>query len=256
MSSSHKVTTPAPRDRPDRRWLLFAVPALVTAVVVAGPYVTFSFHRVPLNPAVPIAIVFLSLHGLASGTALLLGPLQFVRRIRVMNPQVHRTIGGVYLVAVLVGGVMALAATIVSESGWTAQVGFVVLDAFWLYTAFRALRTAQQRHFAEHRIWMIRNYSATFAAVLLRIILAAELAIPPRFGVRLPFADAYNVSVWGSITLSIFVAELFIVERSTKAVLPPPYETPYHRGAKSTTFPSPTPPRPRSRVSRPPRDHP
>lgn len=126
-------------ERQDRRWLAFAIPAFVTALIVATPYVTFSFHRVPLNAMVPAHIVFLSLHGLASGTALLIGPLQFIRRIRTTPPQLHRTMGAVYLLAVLMGSVMALACAIVSVSGWSAQVGFVVLDAFWIYTGFKAL---------------------------------------------------------------------------------------------------------------------
>ncbi len=67
---------------------------------------------------------------------------------------------------------------------------------------------------------MIRNYSGTFAAVLLRVILFVEMALLPRLGVDLEFAAAYDVAVWGSITLSIIVTELFIVQRSIRAVLP------------------------------------
>lgn len=216
------TTVRRPREvgRAQRRWLLMAVPALIVAVVVAGPYLSFSFHRVPLRPSAPIHIMFLSLHALSAGTALLLGPLQFVRRIRADHPQVHRTIGKVYLLAVLVAGILAVASAIVSESGWSAQVGFFVLATFWLYTAFCALRSVLAGQYADHRIWMIRNYSATFAAVLLRVILYTETSGLPVIGVHLHFAAAYDVSVWGSITISIFVAELFIVQRSIHAVLP------------------------------------
>lgn len=216
--------TSAPR-RGDWRWLTFAVPAFLTAVIFSVPYVTFSFSRVKLDPAVPSHIIFLSLHGLASGTALLIGPLQFVRRIRTTHPRVHRTFGTVYLLAVLVGSVMAVAATIASPAGWSAQVGFLILDVFWFYTGFKALRTAQSREFAWHRIWMIRNYAATFAAVVLRVILVAETVLLPMIGVRLDSSAAYDVSVWGSITTSILVAELFIVQRSIRPVLPGPTAT-------------------------------
>ncbi len=217
MTTSARMNT---RDRGDWRWLVFAVPAFLTALLVAGPYVTFSYTRLPLNAAVPVHIVFLSLHAVSAGSALLLGPLQFVRSIRAHHPRVHRTIGTIYLLAVLVGGVMALASTIVSTSGWTAQVGFVVLDAFWLYTGFQALRAIQVRDFAAHRMWMIRNYSATFAAVLLRIILIVEQTLLPTVGFTVSAEAAYNVSVWGSITISILVTELFIVQRSIRPVLP------------------------------------
>ena len=207
--------------RAQRRWLLMAIPAAVVALFIAGPYATFSFSRLPLNRAVPLHIVFLSVHAISSGTALLVGPLQFVRRIRAEHPRVHRTIGTIYLLAVLIGGIMALASALVSKSGWSAQVGFVVLATFWFYTGFQALRAVLAGEYAEHRIWVIRNYSATFAAVLLRVILTVETALLPTIGVHLAFPAAYDVSVWGSITTSILVAELFIVQRSIHAVLPP-----------------------------------
>ncbi len=190
------------------------------ALVVAGPYVTFSYSRVELRPSAPLHVVFLSLHSLAAGAALLIGPLQFVRRIRVEHPQVHRTLGKVYLLAVLVGGVMSLAAAVVSESGWSAQVGLVILALFWFYSGLQALRAVLAGRYADYRIWMICNYSGTFAAVLLRVILVIETSLLPQLGVNLEFAAAYDVSVWGSITLSILIAELFIVQRSIRAVLP------------------------------------
>lgn len=210
-----------------------AVPAVIVAFAVAGPYVMFSFSRVELRQSEPLHIVFLSLHSISAGTALLIGPLQFIRRIRAEHPKVHRTIGRIYLLAVLVGGVMSLAAAVVSESGWSAQVGFVILALFWFYTGFQGLRSVLAGRFADHRIWMIRNYSATFAAVLLRVILIIETSLLPQFGMNLEFAAAYDVSVWGSITISILVAELFIVQRSMRAVLPAGMAKPAPAEAKS-----------------------
>ena len=224
IDTSHATTTSSP-PRGDRRWLAFAIPAFIVALVAAGPYVTFSYTRITLNAKVPAHIVFLSIHALASGTALLIGPLQFIRRIRADQPRVHRTIGAVYLLAVLIGSVMALAAAIISTSGWTAQVGFVVLDAFWAYTGVQAFRAVRAREYAAHRIWMIRNYSATFAAVLLRIFLILQMTLAPVFNLPLRHEAAYDVSVWGSITVSILVAELFIVQRSMRPLLPDSLKT-------------------------------
>ena len=206
--------------RGQRRWLLMAVPAVFVALFFAGPYVVFSYSRIGLNPSHPSHVLFLSLHALSAGTALLIGPLQFIRRIRADHPRVHRTIGTVYLLAVLIGGIMSLISAVLSTSGWSAAVGFVVLAVFWLFTAYRALQAVLARQYAEHRIWMIRNYSATFAAVLLRVILTVETAVLPLVGVDLARSAAYDVAVWGSFTISIFVAELFIVQRSIVAVLP------------------------------------
>lgn len=151
--------------------------------------------RVELRESAPLHIVFLSLHGVSAGIALLIGPLQFVRRTRAERPQVHRTTGKVYLLAVLIAGVMSLASAVVSESGWSAQVGFVLLALFWFYTGFQALRAVLAGRSADHRIWMIRNYSGTFAAVVLRVILIVETSMLPQLGVDLEFAAAYDVAV-------------------------------------------------------------
>ena len=45
-------------DRAQRRWLLMAVPAVIVALAIAGPYVTFSFSRLSLHQSVPLHIVF------------------------------------------------------------------------------------------------------------------------------------------------------------------------------------------------------
>ncbi len=230
IDTSDAITTSA-RPRGDWRWLAFAIPAFIVALVAAAPYVTFSYTRLMLDAKVPAHIVFLSIHALASGTALLIGPLQFIRRIRVDHPLVHRTIGSVYLLAVLIGSVMALASAIISTSGWTAQVGFFILDAFWIYTALKAFQAVKGHDFASHRIWMIRNYSATFAAVLLRVILILQMVLAPILNIPYRHVAAYDVSVWGSITLSIFVAELFIVQRSMRPVLPDHLKTSVPAGA-------------------------
>ena len=220
MTVQTDATSKRAPERGDWRWLAFAVPAVATALFAAVPYVTFHFTRIELDPAAPSHIVFLSLHGLSAGVALLIGPLQFVRRIRARHPRAHRTIGAVYLLAVLMASVLALAAAIISTSGFSAQVGFVLLDAFWLYTGFKALRSAQTRDFAWHRIWMIRNYSATFAAVILRVILTTELSLLPLVGIEVAQSAAYDVAAWGSFTISVLVTELFIVQRSLRATLP------------------------------------
>lgn len=57
-------------QRGDPHWVAMANPVFLITIFVAGPYVTFSCHRVPLNTSAPVHIVFLSLHGLAAGTAL------------------------------------------------------------------------------------------------------------------------------------------------------------------------------------------
>jgi hypothetical protein len=48
------------------------------------------------------------------------------------------------------------------------MVGFGTLALVWLLTAALAFARARQRRFDEHRAWMMRNYSLTFAAATVR----------------------------------------------------------------------------------------
>ena len=49
------------------------------------------------------------------------------------------------------------------------RAGFTALAIAWLITGALAFIGARRRRFDEHRAWMIRNYSLTFAAATIRL---------------------------------------------------------------------------------------
>lgn len=188
-------------------WGLMAVLSVGIAIIFAGPYFSFNpaVSRLGLNPAIPIHFVVLAIHAGASGIALLIGPFQFLTRLRTRNPLVHRTIGRTYLICILIGSVFAFFSALFSVSGFTAQVGFAFLSVIWFYSAYKAYSAIRQGHIQLHRVWMIRNYALTFAAVILRLWLIIGAAV-----LHLPFKDVYLVSSWVSWILPLVVAEWFI----------------------------------------------
>jgi len=143
---------------------------------------------------------------IASGiVAITVGLFQFVGRLRDAHPKLHRSMGYVCLSAVFLGGFAALGLssdtpvfaaggltdlTTINLSflglspaflGYTAsskfsanqfflvRAGFTALAIAWLMTGALALARARQRRFNEHRAWMMRNYSLTFAAATVRL---------------------------------------------------------------------------------------
>lgn len=193
-------------------WGLMALAAAVTAVIAVPPYLTGNpdLSAVPLNPTAPTHLLSLALHALPAGIALLVGPIQFVPRMRKRFPKAHRITGRVYAIGVLLGAIVAVFAATFSVSGLPAQIGFYVLAAAWVYTLFQAIRMIRQGEIQLHRIWMIRNYALTFSAVLLRVYLGASIVLLPTF----PFEEVYTASVWGAIVGNVMVAEYFIVQRT------------------------------------------
>ena len=131
------------------------------------------------------------LHIFASCTALLLGPLQFLKNWRRRHPKLHRAFGSLYLgVGILVGGGSGLIVATRAYGGWVAKSSFAVLAALWLYTGLRAFLSIRRHNFAQHGRWMVYNFALTLAAVTLRIYLPLSMVN------GIPFDTAYPIIAW------------------------------------------------------------
>ena len=109
------------------------------------------------------------LHITGGVLALGLGPFQFLPRLRLNRPQIHRWLGRFYLVGILIGGFAGLFMAMFAFGGTVSTIGFGSLAIVWLATGFMAYKAVRERRFEDHRAWMIRNFALTFAAVTLRI---------------------------------------------------------------------------------------
>jgi hypothetical protein len=158
-----------------------AVPAHVWLSIDTG--IRGVIARVPL-PALG--------HMLVAPIALLLGPFQFMPRIRARYPRVHRISGRIYVAACLIAGVAALATAPYASGGPIAGLGFGTLAFLWITVTAGAWRAAVARLFDLHRLLMRFSYAMTFGAVTLR------LQIPIFF--MLGFHSYSAASVWLAYT--------------------------------------------------------
>jgi hypothetical protein len=177
---------------------------------------------------------------IACGTAAItVGLFQFVSSLRDGYPRVHRAMGYLYLSAVFLAGCAGLwlspdtpvfaadglsdlAAIDLSTLGlspsflgysasarfspnqfFLVMVGFGTLALVWLLTSALAFARARQRRFDEHRAWMMRSYSLTFAAATVRLA-----GFPILVLTRDPIV-AITCAFWSWI-LNLVVAEWFI----------------------------------------------
>jgi len=105
--------------------------------------------------------------------------------------KVHRWSGRIYLaVGVLIGGLSGLYMAQYAYGGNVARLGFAGLALAWLYTGLRAYLAVRGGEIGEHRKWMVRNFSLTFAAVMLRLYLPLSMLA----GVE--FIVAYSIIAW------------------------------------------------------------
>lgn len=124
------------------------------------------------------ALGVLTAHAGFAGTALILGPFQFLARLRRNRPGLHRVLGKAYVICCLAAGVAGLVLAFGARTGPISTAGFGLLAAAWIFTTGRAWRLATQRRFAEHERWMIRSFALTLAAVTLRLYLPFAFLSP------------------------------------------------------------------------------
>jgi len=114
------------------------------------------------------------------------GLLQFVPAIRRARPRLHRGVGLAYLAGVTLGGATGVPLAFqflgavppeLHRVFYPSVVAFLVLSPTWVAVSAMAFLRARQRRFDEHRAWMVRSYSLTFAAVTARVLAPLFLAL-------------------------------------------------------------------------------
>jgi uncharacterized membrane protein len=177
-------------------WLLASLSiavALYSYRLLAAPWGIFLAVDDDIRAVVLRAPTAMPVHALFGATALLLGPFQFIGRLRQSSPRLHRWIGRFYVAACFLAGLSALAAAPHASGGPVASAGFGLLGLAWIVTTGAAWIAAVRRDFATHRHLMIYSFAMTFAAVTLRLQIPLGLVL---FG----FPDYAVLSPWLSFT--------------------------------------------------------
>jgi hypothetical protein len=141
-------------------------------------------------------------HITCGGIALLIGWVQFNPKLR-YRP-IHRNIGKVYVVMVLLSAVAGLGIAFSATGGIIAKLGFICLALIWFGTTLMGYLKIRQRQFDQHQKMMVYSYAACFAAVTLRIWLPLLVM---SFG---DFIIAYRLVAWLCWVPNIIVAFLIL----------------------------------------------
>jgi uncharacterized membrane protein len=165
-------------------------------------YATQYFVQTPADDHFARYLVALRVHIAGGMGAMLAGPWQFSARLRARYLPVHRMLGRVYVVSVLVGSVGGFAMALVSLEGLPTHLGFGALAVLWAGTVVQAYRCARAGEITEHRRWMIRNFALSLAAVMLRIYLGLMLG-----PLHWSFRTTYITVSWACWVPNLLVAE-------------------------------------------------
>jgi hypothetical protein len=125
----------------------------------------------------------------------------------------HRVLGKVYGTGVLIGslGGFYLALTIPAHLPYKA--GLLALNTAWLITTGMAIYAIRTRRIQQHREWMLRSYTVTFAFVTYRMVsswLRPWIHVPDD-----PVADDIDtLMAWACWAVPLLLAEPLIQLRS------------------------------------------
>jgi uncharacterized membrane protein len=196
-----------------------AIVAFALSTYTAGTMKTLAEQGVGLAPHYaslpPVFQYLLYVHIAGASIALLLGPAQFATALRTRFNRLHRTLGRIYLVSVVIAGAAGLILAFVNEAGFVGFFGFGGLAVLWVFTAAKAYRSVRAGDYRSHQAWMIRNFAFTYAAVTLRIWLGVLVATHLLLGLdgSVAFANAYAAVPFLAWLPNIVVAEIMIARR-------------------------------------------
>ncbi|MGV3695916.1 DUF2306 domain-containing protein [Flavobacterium sp.] len=115
-------------------------------------------------------------HITAGGGSLILGIIQFWPKLRNYSWKLHRLIGILYLLAVLVSSSCAvvLAFTTSYEVNLPYAFSLQIWVSVWISATFIAYYHAVKKRFKLHTEWMIRSYIVTMAFVVSGLLLKIQ----------------------------------------------------------------------------------
>jgi uncharacterized membrane protein len=124
------------------------------------------------------------------GLALLVGFSQFFKKLRLKRLKLHKTLGKIYVISVLISGTTGLYIAYYATGGIISITGFSALAILWLYTTIMAYTSVKKGNVDAHQRWMICSYALCFAAVTLRIYLGLSVAL------GIAFLTSYPIISW------------------------------------------------------------
>jgi uncharacterized membrane protein len=147
-------------------------------------------------------MMFLIPHAIFAGLALVMGAFQFSNRLRARYLRVHRVMGYIYVVGVMIGAPIAI--PLAARVDTPSLVAASVVQAFgWMLCTGIALYCIRQGNVQQHRRWMIRGYPFAMVFTVARLV----VPIPPVL--RSGFVGI-EIVVWTTIALAAFLPSVIL----------------------------------------------
>lgn len=173
---------------------------------IVGELKYFSFNEELLGRYWSIKWILMG-HVAGGILALIIGPFQFWSRFRTKYLKLHRNLGRIYLLAILLSSLCSvyLAWTTALAVHWTWAISLQALAFAWIGTSFMAYRAVRNKRIQKHKEWMIRSYVVTFAFVSFRWLV--DLPFVVELG---NFIERAPTVGWIAWAVPLFITEIIL----------------------------------------------
>jgi uncharacterized membrane protein len=184
------------------RYLLLD-PASTNKTLIEQGMELYDFHYQPWN-------IVLLLHIVTASLAIVIGPFQFFKKIRIKRKNLHRNLGKIYITTILISGITGVYLSFYAFGGVISKIGFFTLSIAWLYTTYWAYRHIRNKQFKLHESWMYRSYAVTFVAITFRLLSAI---IGYSFD---NFQLGYTAAIWVGLIGNLVIMEIWLKRKSSR----------------------------------------
>lgn len=143
---------------------------------------------------------FLYIHAISGGIAILIGWIQFSKKILQNRPKLHRFIGKTYFFSAIPCSISGLYIGFYATGGFMAAAGFITVACIYFYTTLQGYLTIRKGQIAQHQNMMTYSYAVCLAAVSLR------LSTPLAYLLGFEYVSSYTFIAWSAWIPNLMIA--------------------------------------------------
>ncbi|MDT8346867.1 MAG: DUF2306 domain-containing protein [Flavobacteriaceae bacterium] len=147
-------------------------------------------------------------HLLGGTLALIIGPFQLSTPFRNRFLNLHRSLGKVFIIAIIIGSLSAIYMSfyVAPQVNISWSISLFVMALVWLASVLMAYRAIRLKRIQQHKEWMIRAYIITLGFVLFRVLNENSLIRD----VMPTFEERGAACIWLSWAVPLFIAEVVL----------------------------------------------
>jgi uncharacterized membrane protein YozB (DUF420 family) len=153
------------------RFLFWSTVAGLTLYFIAGHLIKYSTRGIPdfFGDTFWNKRFWFYIHIAGGALAIIIGPLQFWKRVRTRYVHFHRTAGKLYIIGSILA-VVGLIRILPDSLCMACRPSQFVVTPLWLLTTIAAWWTIKRRNIKAHRQFMARSYLFAFYFVAVRVL--------------------------------------------------------------------------------------